>query len=544
MSTLDLADIQGNIHRPYGRHGFPYSRHLLFHVQDAARGRRFVEEVRHYVTTSEPWQNSSVRTDRAGRPLRPKPKVTMNLGFTFDGLNALGLPNATLRGMPDEFYDGMARRRSILGDIGPSSPEYWDEVWAVTDRRDRRRVHILVTLHAQADAWGERVPEMEGWTGWLQDLATISEGGVSLLPGHGRDGAPWQDSNALMEVREVRDPGTGRMRPCKVPTAKEHFGFTDGISDPVFAGQWDRAEYAIGAGKLMPGRYSEERSWQPLAPGEFILGHPSEGQELPTAAEPSLFMRNGSFMAVRKLHQNVHAFRRALAQQAERYRAVAGLGSPQEALETLKAKMVGRWTNGVPLSVAPTWQESQAIGRRLPEMSEDERLRLLTAFRYADDPEGLRCPVSSHIRRANPRDMLDPAGGAESSSALTNRRRIMRRGLPYGETVAEDSEGDDSGEHGVFIMAICANLFRQFEFVQQQWMHYGLDFNVGNDTCPITGHRQGSTKFVVAADPKGRGLPFVMDRLPLFVETRGGDYFFLPSLTALRMIAMGTIDPT
>ena len=32
--------------------------------------------------------------------------------------------------------------------------------------------------------------------------------------------------------------------------------------------------------------------------------------------------------------------------------------------------------------------------------------------------------------------------------------------------------------------------------------------------------------------------------MPRFVETRGGDYFFIPSLTALRMIGEGIIDPT
>jgi hypothetical protein len=32
--------------------------------------------------------------------------------------------------------------------------------------------------------------------------------------------------------------------------------------------------------------------------------------------------------------------------------------------------------------------------------------------------------------------------------------------------------------------------------------------------------------------------------MPQFVEPRGGDYFFVPSMTALRMIGMGIVDPT
>ena len=152
-------------------------------------------------------------------------------------------------------------------------------------------------------------------------------------------------------------------------------------------------------------------------------------------------------------------------------------------------------------------------------------------------------PVSAHMRRANTRDMLDPLIASKDvkslgGSALNNRRRILRRGLPYG------SAADPAGEHGIVFMALCANLFRQFEFVQQQWMNYGLDFNVGNDTCPVIGLHHETSKFTIAADPASGKPPFICDKLPQFVTMRGGEYFFLPSLTALRLIAMGVVDPT
>jgi deferrochelatase/peroxidase EfeB len=142
--------------------------------------------------------------------------------------------------------------------------------------------------------------------------------------------------------------------------------------------------------------------------------------------------------------------------------------------------------------------------------------------------------------------MLDPTGVSTdpkdwNGSVLNNRRRILRRGLPYGPAdlgIAAD------GEQGIIFLAVCASLFRQFEFVQQQWMQYGLDFNVGNDTCPLVGNHGEAAKFVIPADPAGDKPPFICDRPPQFVETRGGDYFFIPSMTALRMIAMGTVDPT
>jgi Dyp-type peroxidase family len=502
-----------------------------------------VDEVRHYVTTAEPWNS---RSTPDGAAVRPKPPVTLNIGFTWYGLLALQLPTATLRLMPDEFIDGMACRNHILGDLGPSDPANWDSVWD-PGRCEGRRVHMLISLNAQADDRknGDVVDDLAAWTAWLEQLADRADGKVVLLKGHGPDGARYQDSNALMDIVD----GT------KTPTAREHFGFLDGISDPVFVGQSDNPKDAVGVGKLMPGPYDEASSWRPLATGEFILGHPSEGQELPEASVPAAFTHNGTFMAVRKLHQNVRSFRQVIDAQAEAYGAVAGLGDEEEARQTLMAKMVGRWASGVPLIVAPTWAEHQALLARFPALAKlqrrktldpgelrqvDDYKRMLVAFRYGGDPEGVKCPVSAHVRRSNPRDMLDPEPGpGGGATTLTNRRRILRRGLPYGETT-----DDDTGEHGVFIMAICTSLFRQFEFIQQQWMHYGLDFDVGNDSCPIIGNREPSRKYVIAADPTGDRAPFILADLPQFVETRGGEYFFLPGLTALRMIAAGTIDPT
>ena len=155
----------------------------------------------------------------------------------------------------------------------------------------------------------------------------------------------------------------------------------------------------------------------------------------------------------------------------------------------------------------------------------------------------------ANTRRANTRDMLDPRIGSAdkselSGSALNKRRRILRRGLPYG--TFDKEKGTDEGEHGIIFMAICASVFRQFEFVQQQWMNYGLDFNVGNDTCPVIGKRdpEADTKFVIASDPANSKPPFLCDRVPQFVTTRGGEYFFIPSVSALQMIAIGSVDPT
>ena len=542
MAHLDLADIQGNIQRPYGRYGFPYNRHLFFNIAEPEAGRLFVDAIRPFVTTAEPW-DSAVGQD--GAVLVHKPPIALNIGFTWAGLAAVGLPTRTLRLFPDEFIDGMGARAEILGDLGSSAPRGWDPIWRPPPPGEPHKpVHVWLSLNAGALPDSSPRPELAAMTGWLEGLVEASRGKVTLLPGHGPGGQNrWQDSSARWEEA----PGVGY-----VPTAKEHFGFTDGISDPIFLGQYAVAAEtvaAVGGGKIAEGPYDPARSWAPLETGEFILGLPDEGQELPVATMPAGFVANGSFMVWRKLREDVEAFEQAMKTQAAVYGRVAGMADETEALETLYAKVVGRWRSGVPLMAAPTWSEQTTLLEQWSDIpalrlkpartpAENARLddwsRLLTGFRYGDDPDGARCPLGAHIRRGNPRDMLDPKLSATlGSSTLTKRRRLIRRGLPY----------ETDGEKGVIFMAHCASLFRQFEFIQQQWMQYGLDFESGNDTCPLVGSRRDSDKFVVPAGA-ANDTPFIASGLPRFVDTRGGDYFFVPSLSALRQIAMGTVDPT
>jgi Dyp-type peroxidase family len=543
---LDLADIQGNIVRPYGRFGFPLTRHFFFHIGNPAAGRNFIEQVRHRVTTAERW--GAIDGDTKGQaPVRPN--VAINIGLSYQGLSALALPTRTLSALPEEFIDGMAKRWSILGDLGVSAPSRWDPIWCDAQNSPEKQVHIWISFSAQIEPDGRPVKEFAELTDWLREAAA-GAGGVTLLSGHRGPSADYQDSSALMA--KLPD---GQV----IPTAKVHFGFTDGIADPVFYGQYEpelEAVEVIGSGKLQP----DNKGWTPLAVGEFILGHASEAQELPPTAPPWSFTRNGTFMAYRKMHQNVGTFGNYVDGQASAFQKAGDAQSLDEARNTILAKMVGRWPGGIPIAIAPTWDQSQAIAAQWTDIpaiqltpgiartaAQTARLaaydRLLTDFRYQDDIDGARCPVSAHIRRTNPRDALDPyfgVAGENPGSALTNRRRILRRGLPYGDSTVPD----DTSEHGVIFMALCASLFRQFEFIQQQWVNYGSSFAAGNDTDPVVGlHREGA-KFVIAADPGKDGAPFICANIPQFVETRGGEYFFIPSLTALREIAQGSVDPT
>jgi len=571
MTRFDLFDIQGNITRPYGRFGFPYARYMAFNIRTAKAGRWFIEKVRPSITTAEPWRNRKTPKDE---PVRDKPPVALNIAFTWQGLLALDLPTATLQGIPPEFIEGMANRKTILGDLEASDPKHWDEVWRHAALSDPACVHVLVMLNAQPDpATGLPVTQLQDWTDWFRQLVTRkdADGKVILLRGHGRrPGAPetpdddYQDSNTIM-----RGGPDGKL----YPTPFEPFGFMDGISDPVFEGLYEDPAASIGGGKITPGKFDPVKSWSPLAAGEFLLGQPSEGQETPPSAPPWAFMRNGTFMALRKLHQNTRTFDETMRMHAAAFKEIGSFDSIDDAAETLKAKMVGRWPSGIPLVAAPTLAEerklmaqygpvlskAEAVGEDGLTLDEKRQFHafenLLVNFRYIDDPEGVKCPFGSHLRRVNPRDMLDPdpdnQRDRQTTTRLTNRRRILRRGLPYGPVdpdVFQRSKQDDTAEHGVFIMALCTSLFRQFEFIQQQWIQYGLDLDSGNDACPIVGRRDplnpSANKFVVPVDSSSDKAPYIAAGLPQFVETRGGEYFFIPSITALRMMAMGSVDPT
>jgi deferrochelatase/peroxidase EfeB len=559
MSALDLADIQGGILRAYGRLGFPKARYFFLTIRDAAKGRAFVEALRPHITTAARWKNPErgealMRTrnprvkdvvraegvpDYPGEVQLMKPKVAINIAFTFYGLYALDVPTRTLRAMPDEFIDGMEQRAPILGD--DLFLDNRDAVWR--NSRGDTRVHMLISLNAEMNDDGTPINELDAQTIALQKLCADSGGGVVLLAGTGPDNAMWQEMSAVL-----RPDGD-----VMSPTNKEHFGLSDGFGDPVFEGQFSpEAERLrmIGGGKVLP-----DNGWAPLATGEFLLGHPDEAQEIPGAAMPIEFSRNGTFMAYRKLHENVASFAGYIGQIGADYARLNAV-SQSEAEDTVTAKMVGRWSDGVPLMAAPTHGDWLAFNAELAAAhAAGDKAKLakialrFTDFLYRSDQTGAVCPMTSHLRRANPRDTLDPQFASPEAktwdgSALANRRRILRRGLPYG--AVDPVAPDDKGDHGIIFLAICASLFRQFEFVQQQWMQYGLDFNAGSDTCPIVGNHdpEHDPKLVIVTKPDDPRAPFLCDRIPQLVECRGGDYFFIPSMTALRMIGMGIVDPT
>src|SRR5271155_4163532 len=113
--VLDLADIQGNILTAYGKQGFPKGRLITLHVDDARKARQFITAVLPMITTALRWPSLRSRAP-TGAYRVTRPQVAVNIAFTWYGLFALGVPIRTLRGMPDEFIEGMMDRAPMLGD--------------------------------------------------------------------------------------------------------------------------------------------------------------------------------------------------------------------------------------------------------------------------------------------------------------------------------------------------------------------------------------------------------------------------------------------
>lgn len=287
-----------------------------------------------------------------------------------------------------------------------------------------------------------------------------------------------------------------------LPQGTEHFGYADGFGQPGIDGS---------PNPPLPGQGvpDGQGGWRALKVGEFVLGYPDEENVLPAAPAPTVLGQNGTYLVYRKLHQNVPMFRQYLRDQARGYPGGE---------EQLAAKIVGRWRDGTPVELSPD--------RPDPALARDDQRN--TNFTYGDDADGFRCPRGAHIRRANPRD----AGGK-----VISRHRLIRRGLPYGSMLPEGRE-DDGQDRGVIFMALGADIDRHFEFIQTQWLNDGNIFSLGPDKDLVTGDHDGTDKMTVNGKP-----PYFLPHLPRFVTVKGGEYFFMPGLNALRWLAAGAHLP-
>jgi Dyp-type peroxidase family len=308
-----------------------------------------------------------------------------------------------------------------------------------------------------------------------------------------------------------------------LPQNKEHFGFRDGISQPAITGS---------------GRHGTKENT--VKPGEFILGYQNEYHVYPDSplinfeqGNMNLLSadaggsgkkdlgRNGSYLVVRQMQQDVHAFWNFMNEKTKNEDGSINISESTK----LAAKMVGRWPSGAPVTKFPD---------KDPEIISDDN-----DFGYAkDDKDGLKCPYGSHLRRTNPRDSFED-DKIKESVILSNRHRIIRRARLYGEPhVGSPTNMNPNGEVGLLFNCFNADISRQFELVQYTWANSTKVKDLYNDPDPIIGvretpdHRQ-EQNFTIQSCPVNKTIK----GLQRFVTIRGGAYFFFPSITVIRYIS-------
>jgi Dyp-type peroxidase family len=226
---------------------------------------------------------------------------------------------------------------------------------------------------------------------------------------------------------------------------------------------------------------------------------------------------NGSYLVARELKQDVAAFWRSMEKNAEAMRS----RDPQNAAHItgawLAERVIGRDKDGHLLCPANSVLPACSDGS--PDSS----------FLFYDrDPHGAGCPAGSHVRRAFPRDALAPTANDRSTLLqAANNHRILRRGRKFGPKIADPTE-DDGADRGLLFMCLNTDIERQFEFVQQTWLLNSSFATLFQEVDPLVGP---AGRMSIRDEALRRTA-----NVDTFVRMAGGDYFFLPSLPALRYL--------
>ncbi len=492
VTPLDYSDVQGLAAFGYAK--MVEAHYWLLRIRDAAAARAWLAAAP--VSTAERRQ--------------PPPATALQVAFTPRGLRALGVPESIVAGFSDEFLEGVAgtaSRSRRLGDNGESDPARW--MWGGSGKD----ADLVVMLFAKEN--------LAAWTQAVQDdLWHAAFETITTLPTSNMGGV-------------------------------EPFGFVDGISQPEF--DWKCERLAPGTTAAYDNR---------VALGELLLGYPNEygkytdrplippaadpaNQLLPADDQPALkdFGRNGTYLVLRQLEQDVRGFWQYLQAAAD--------GQAQERYR-LGAAIVGRTVAGEPLI--------PATGEQIAGVTEKPG-QPRNAFTYDGDPQGVECPFGAHIRRANPRnsDLFGHPAGAIAQAfsklgiprpklhddliASTRFHRVLRRGREYGVKITPDEAlqpaPTDEEPRGLQFACLCANILRQFEFVQNAWLMSTKFDGLTEESDPLLGNRSAVGDCPVTgyfSIPRDGGLPRRLSGVPQFIAVRGGTYFFMPSLRALRYI--------
>ncbi|MET8452582.1 Dyp-type peroxidase [Streptomyces sp. NPDC005209] len=373
---------------------------------------------------------------------------------------------------------GSPQRADALGDKGSNAPDKW-----IFGSETKPAIHAVLTI--AADAEHDRDAELN------RQREAASRAGVVIV---------YQQNGATL-------PGNRR--------GKEHFGFKDGVSEPVVSNFDDPAEHD---------------SPRMIAAHEFVLGV----EDTPLPKNVPDWMKYGSFQVVRRLGQDVPGWWAQVNTELKKLRDAKVVGENAKA-EWLGARLVGRWRCGA--SVAKFPDAPPASGTR-PDND----------ISFRDDPDGVVTPLFSHLRKNAPRDgLIDD--GEHVDEKFMDEHRIIRRGIPYGapfDPANEDGGGPDE-PRGLMFVCYQADLVRQFEFIQADWIN-SPNFPRGRDPQPgpdpmVSGELGKDITGDVAFESNGNGgRKTTMLHFMPFVTTEGSVYAFTPSISTLRGLSRGRLE--
>jgi Dyp-type peroxidase family len=474
--NLEKQDIQGLLVRGYRQ--LPNAAYALLQIRDPDQAAAYLNTLADEITTAE---------------VEPE-RTAIHLAFAYPALQKLGLPANSRQSFSRQFKEGMTEthRQSILGDREANDPTHW--TWGGPENES---IDLLLLLYATN-------------SGTLDQLHETQKRRF--------------ESAGLVEIRYLpTEP---------LADHKEHFGFRDGISQPMVRG--------FGKSDQLPDS-------QTIPTGEFVLGYhnwyeqypdsphvaPEDDPEnlLPSKPDQAEFRdlgKNGSYLVFRQLSQNVPAFWNYMKEQS----SVAGDANTTKAAVTLASKMVGRWPSGAPLVKAPE--------------KDDPTLAQENDFLYwNEDKEGLKCPLGAHIRRTNPRDWLLTEKTDVESVEMVRKHRLLRRGRSYGPPLIAsmnteeilDAPADDQ-PRGLHFICFVGDIIRQFEFVQNAWVTFHKFGGLYEDSDPLIGthfQKEGviTDTFTVQSLPVRKRCR----HLPQFTKIEGGAYFFFPGIRAIKYLA-------
>lgn len=438
-----LANLQGNILKGHGRDN---TVHLMVRFTDAKAAKEWISNFANEITSCKEQLRQRELFKRNGTP----GSLFTAIYFSKSFYEFIG---ADLNGFEPAFVEGMKVRANRLKDNHCEwEQEYFEELHAMV-----LLAHDdLVELGKATTAICKKLEEQEDNVPPIAKVVAIEYGSA---------------------IRNANGDGL------------EHFGYVDGISQPLFL--VDEVA-AYNSQNIKPILFDPKAPLGLVIVPDHLTGNPDY---------------YGSYFVFRKLEQDVRSFKQ------DEERLAGALGLADEDAERVGAMILGRFEDGSPVTLSAT--EGMISGGIMNNFTYDEGI-------HGSDKHGARCPLHAHIRKTNSRTDAD------------RDLRMARRGITYGHRNVRTSTEQTFVQCptkgvGLLFMSFQTSIQAQFEKVQQNANSetHGIDLIIGQVV---------SSRICEYAKIYNDAKSKDSQEFGKYVITRGGEYFFTPSIGFLKSL--------